>query len=502
MSFSVLAMASVFFIRVPVATVLLLVLPAVYWSPYLQEFLDLDRAWLKWTLFLGQVAVVLSVLAVGILTALTLSMFLMVMWGSLAVSGLFQLLVLVFIFYRLDYSSCLKYFEYLKEKATSRKYVKIFSTGILTVLVMFFAVTQGLSFYVDSMVDPVNEDAVYPEKAFEPIYEKAEGPDPDEVVKAKNHFLKGGLNDVSESTLEKRLTVSGMGLLDAALTAGPVSKAFQEVNRSSLPQYRGRVIVIQCEESQMRDFSLIKCRDLKYPAGFSAIYKGWMKRGMAVGTLENLVENRTARKKFNRYIKRATYYDSYLIEDFRFSPVEAVYYSSDSGLYLIGSGSRPVFVDGGKINVTEYGSIFHADISLSPGYHTVRRADSSVKLPVYGFRPEYEVYDNGTFEVEGYGNRSVFFQKIVLNGDGWKKEVMLGRESVRTQVPGNVTEVKYVKGNFSLTYEKPGSTSSRPMGGEAFGMTKQEYQRFRWIMSKAGFLIGYSERPMGSEPRS
>jgi len=227
-------------------------------------------------------------------------------------------------------------------RPSSIRYLKILIFGIIGFLILFYGLSHGFIIYADYLAHPINQEADYPKDAFQSLYD-------DHEVKGTN--LKVSLKDVSGPKLEKRLRVSRSGLRDSAMVGGEVLAALQQSNGTSA-EYTGRNIVLKCDSDQNRDDSLTSCkRDTPYPATFSTLYKGWLDLALAMegGNIADIYRNKTARKSLTNYIKRAKFYDSYLMPQFEMKPLEAVYYTSNSGLYIIGQGDEPVYIDGKKV---------------------------------------------------------------------------------------------------------------------------------------------------------
>lgn len=357
-------------------------------------------------------------------------------------------------------------------------------------LILFYGLSYGFIIYADYLADPINQEADYPENAFQSLYDDYEG---------KGTNLKVSLKDVSGSNIEKRLRVSSIGLMDSAMVGREVIAALQQSNRTSA-EYTGRKIVLKCDSDQDYEDSLTSCkRDIPYPATFSTLYKGWLDLALAMegGNIADIYRNETARKSLTNYIKRAKFYDSYLIPQFEMKPLEAVYYTSNSGLYIIGQGDEPVYIDGEKVvydytNTSKKADWRYIDVRLQPGYHKIRKDDFGVQMPVYGSKPKFAARSNRSFVIVGSENKSAFFKRVVIEGENWSEEFEWTGDQIQTELPGKPNYVSFVRGNFSVTEAvNKGSVEEhkRTLNGEAFGMNEEEYGRFIWISKRFGFLI-------------
>lgn len=372
----------------------------------------------------------------------------------------------------------------------SIRYLNKLILGVVVFVMLFYGLSYGFIIYADYLADPINQEADYPEDAFQSLYDGYE-------VKGTN--LKVNLKDVSGSNLEKRLRVSSIGLMDSAMVGGEVIAALQQSNGTSA-EYTGRKTVLKCDSDQDYQDSLTSCkRDTPYPATFSTLYKGWLDLALAMegGNIADIYRNKTARKSLTNYIKRAKFYDSYLMSQFEMKPLEAVYYTSNSGLYIIGQGDEPVYIDGKKvvydyINTSKKANWRYIDVRLQPGYHEIRKDDFSVQMPVYGSKPKFAARSNRSFVIVGSENKSAFFKKVVIEGENWSEDFEWKGDQIRPELPGKPNYVSFVRGNFSVTeaVNKGGvEEDKRTMNGEAFGMSEEEYDRFIWINKRFGSLI-------------
>ncbi|MFB6204209.1 MAG: hypothetical protein ABEJ75_01045 [Candidatus Nanohaloarchaea archaeon] len=363
-----------------------------------------------------------------------------------------------------------------RKRLLSRSSAEKIGAGLLFLVLLFYLSGAGLSLYINRMADPVNQDAEYPEAAFETFYEQND---------LEKRISSPG--EITGSRLEKRLKVAGRGLLDATLTGGYVSSALQA--NESLPDFQGSVSVV-CSGLSSRVKGACK-RDTKYPATFSVLYKGWLNLGKHLGAIDELYRNDTARQRFTNYTLRAEFYDSYLIPGgFQMKPVEAVYYSSDSGLNVIGSGHHPLYVDGEEVAYEKKATWIHAELNLSTGYHVIRRGNFSLRLPVHGGLPDYEMGDE--FRLSAYGDQEFYFDRVVLQGKNWSRETDLEGENVSVEVPKKPATATFVRDGFNVTVATRDVEDSRPQHGEAFGMTEKEYRRFREITDWFAPLPGLS----------
>lgn len=359
-----------------------------------------------------------------------------------------------------------------------------FTAKILSLVLVLIAAVYGLSYglnlYINNMSEPVNEDAHYPEEAFQQLYENY---DPE-----KTRLPEGNLRNLSGSNLEKRLRISGIGLIDTARAGGEVIEAIQQDN-STKPKYSGRIEVSKCNSESKKD-SFTFCREnTSYPAGFSKTYKGWLILANSIGSIDVIQQNETINNEFSDFVERATFYDSYLVKGFNQKPIESAHYSSKSGLYLVGSEGGPVYVDGEKIsseNVSNRGNFRNIDVKLEPGFHKIRKDDFSLRMPVYGFKPEFAERSNGTFVIEGSENESVFFNKIVVEGNNWSREYNLTEDRIILEASKEPVYVSFVRGNFTVTeaVEERFAEDERPLSGVSFGMSENEFEEFMWLNEK------------------
>lgn len=375
-------------------------------------------------------------------------------------------------------------------RLSSIKYLKKLIIVFIGFLILFYGLSYGFIIYADYLADPINQEADYPDNAFQSLYDDYE-------VRGTN--LKVGLKDVSGSNLEKRLRVSSIGLMDSAMVGGEIIAALQQSNGTST-KYIGRNIVLKCGSDRDYEDSFTSCRrDTLYPATFSTLYKGWLDLALAMegANIADIYRNETARKTLTNYIKRAKFYDSYLMPQFEMKPLEAVYYTSNSGLYIIGQGDEPVYIDGKKIvydyiNTSKKADWRYIDVRLQPGYHEIRKDGFSVQMPVYGSKPKFATRSNGSFVIVGFENKSAFFKGVVIEGENWSEEFEWTGDQIQPELPGKPNYVSFVRGNFSVTeaVNKGGvEEHKRTLNGEAFGMSEEEYDRFIWISKRFESLI-------------
>lgn len=355
---------------------------------------------------------------------------------------------------------------------------------LLPILFIFlYGAGYGLSWYANSLSDPVNEDANYPDEAFQTLYDDIDGKESD--------LMKKNMENLRGSNFQKRIEVSGNGLLDVAITGGQVIDSLQKSN-STRNIYTGNKKVTMCGNNTI-DSSYVKCRsNTTYPAAFSAIYKGWMDLALNNGNVRNINRNETTRKVFTDYIERARFYDSYLNTDFKMRPIESVHYSSDSGLYLIGEGTEPIYVDGDKVSVDDFngsgdGEIIHIDIELDPGYHTIRKNNFSLRVPVHGYKPNVGVNDEGQLYFDLEENESSYFRRAIVQGSNFSKEIKLNnRDNIEVNLSAKPRKVSFIRENFTIT-ESVNVTDredSRPLKGEGLGMTKEEWRSFKQVSDR------------------
>ncbi|MFB6208021.1 MAG: hypothetical protein ABEJ69_01595 [Candidatus Nanohaloarchaea archaeon] len=362
---------------------------------------------------------------------------------------------------------------------------------VLSVALLVYALGTGTSLYINRMADPVNQDAEYPGNAFQDFYARMHFSNREALLE------QGSVKDIKGSRLEKRLTMAQVGLIDAAKTGEHVFTALQH-NDSGMPELRGSVSVA-CSELSPRVRDACK-RDTKYPATFSVLYKGWLNLGKQLGSIDELYRNDTARQKFTNYTVRAEFYDSYLIPGgFQMKPVEAAYYSSDSGLNVIGSGHHKLYVDGEEVEYEKKATWIHSDVKLSAGYHVVRRGNFSLRLPVHGGLPDYTMDDK--FRLSAYGDQEFYFNKVVLQGKNWSKEAVLEGKNISIKVPAPPETATFVRDGFNVTVATKDVEDSRPQHGEAFGMTEKEYRHFRKITDWFAPLLKLSGN-YGFSPRA
>lgn len=347
---------------------------------------------------------------------------------------------------------------------------------ILVSGIFFYGFSQGLIFYIDSMVSPVNEDSEYPTEAFERPYPgEKEGSSVDWQVKN----LKG-------SSFEKRMKIGRIAIRDFGTSGKYVLKALQ--GKGTVSKRKGRIHVSSCVLDSFQTSHEACKRETRYPGGFTLIYKGWLKGATQTGSLEKLYVNDTAREVLNRYTERSTYYDSYLNPNgFEMKPLEAVYYTDNSGLHIIGSGEEELYIDGEKVNTDRNGNWAVADVKLDSGYHELRRGNFSLQMPVYGFIPEWSVTEQKLKIASTPIARDNFFDSVHLLGleDSIEVELDKGRQEV--SIPDKPQALKFVKENFSVKFDANfESNSEMPMNGEVFGMTEKEYKRFERISNFLG----------------
>ncbi len=376
-------------------------------------------------------------------------------------------------------SERIKSLESISANLSGRDVLKKVFLSLLGLFMLMYGLSYGYMWYANSMAEPVNEDVYYPEAAFQPLYESYE----EELPKERLKNLEG-------TRIEKRSKISNIALLDSAVIGGKVVDVLQGEDESTDLKYQGYATVNRCGSvgAEQDDY---ECRNTSAPAAFSTMYKGWMLLAKYSGDLDTLYENQTVRKRFLDYVDRATFYDSYLLPDYEMKPVEIVMYSSNSGLHIIGEDNSPVSVNGEKVNVTGSGDWSRANISLKPGYHTIRRDNFSIEMPVHGYKPNFGVASGEEFQIEGAENRSLYFRKAIIEGDNWSREVSLGENALELDLSGEPNQIRFVRGNFTVT-EKVGSNSEddiRPLNGEALGMKKEEYQRFRWMSKRVGYIL-------------
>lgn len=357
----------------------------------------------------------------------------------------------------------------------------VLGTGLFLVL-LSVGISQASVFYLNSMVDPVNQDAEFPEQSFENLSEKIDREDKDFSIR-----------DPKGTVLEKRLKLSGTGLIDVAVAGG---NFFEALNSSkNTVEKLGRKKVSACKTSKVFHGEIVKCsRDIEYQPRFSKMYKGWFEIILFSGELDEVYRNKTARKTVLNYIKRADYYDSYLIPGgYQPKPIEAAYYSSRSGLHILGSSDKPLYVDGEKVNLTGDSFWQRANLNLSTGPHSLRRANFTMSLPVYENRLNSAIAEDGKLLIEGVEeNSSRFFETATIEGTNRTIKLNLTENTSKVKAPEGLNSITYRKGNFSVKVRIEKASDKeivRPMRGEAFGMSRKEYLEFRKLMKKFGFLF-------------
>lgn len=469
----------------------IMLVPVIYWVPVFQNLLAVEDTRYNYLLFILILSPVFSVLAapVGFWHVVG------ILWVLSIVSIISQIFLIVYSIYDFESSRYRRHFSVLKSYFDSFKasYFNLRSLKVLSALgiglvVLVFGFSFALNSYVNSLADPVNEDAPYSEEVFESLYSEL---NQSETFGEQAQRISGrDLRNLSGGRLEKRLLVSGTGLVDLAVSGGDVFAAFPE--DSDTPIVKGYTQVLRCPDDSYES-SRNRCIQSEYPASFSRSNKGWMNLGLAMGGLNNLYGNETAMSSFENYVERSRFYDSYLMEGFEMRPLESVYYSSDSGLYVLGEGDSSVYVDGEKLNGSKSRYIFHSNISLDTGYHNVSKGGFSVQLPVYGYRPEYDWdKENGELSIAGTENRSIFFDKAIVYGNNWSETLRLGKNLTSLETQDKIEKIEFVNENMSMNVThglNQFSKDERPQRGQAFGMSEEEYEKFQWISGKLGFAL-------------
>lgn len=235
--------------------------------------------------------------------------------------------------------------------------IPIASAAFLLIAASAFLLPDLAVFYINNqVVDPVNTDAEFPSEEFEgtnlygPEGQKLE---PVEIMRSDS------------GRLEKRLKIAGAGLIDlrrsgsAVLeaTRGPVSNP-DRIGINTSPE--GCQQIAGCGKG--------------YSPAYSQIPGGWFSILTETGNMHEFYRNDTLREKFNDYAYRAEFYDSYLNPDgYEMREIEAAYYSSKSGVYVVGASDQPIQIDGMKVETETHGTLHHAEIALDSGSYTVRR---------------------------------------------------------------------------------------------------------------------------------
>jgi hypothetical protein len=462
--------------------VMLLIIPAFYWTPALQQLIDLEDVRVNAGMFLGQHVSLGSLMLAGATGAFSGDFFLPaeIFLSALAVSPVFQLALIPLITYRKK-EMIIEKLKSSGERVQSREFVLYSLAGLAGLAVLLYGAGIGLTAYLNGMADPVNEEAELPGISFQSLFQK--------YGNNETEIPEDGVKSLEGKRLEKRLHVAGTGLADSSATGEEVFSRFRGGNLSQ-PEYTGSVAVMNCGTSQSSQGLHYTCdRDTEYPATFTSVYKGWLGLATNMGVLNQLQDPET-RDTVSSYIERANFYDTYLVPGFEMKPIETAFYSSDSGLYIVGSGDSEIKVNGEPVNATGPQNLRYIDKRLETGYHEISRGNYTVEMPVYGYLPGFGRQAN-RYAFTGSANRTLFFDKAVVEGDGWSREVQLGENRTSTDIPGQPRRVVFSKGNFTVPVSTGYSdeTDERPQSGEAFGMTKKEYSRFQWITSNLRFLI-------------
>lgn len=351
--------------------------------------------------------------------------------------------------------------------------IPIASAAFLLIAASAFLLPDLAVFYINNqMVDPVNTDAEFPSEEFEgtnlygPEGQKLE---PVEIMRSDS------------GSLEKRLKIAGTGLFDTAEAGSEVFEVAGDFGKD--PEYLG---TNTSPEGCKQPYG---CEN-GYPNVFSDMYTLWLSQLTERGNIGDLYDKDSAREEFIDFTRRAEFYDSYLDPDgYEMREIEAAYYSSKSGLFVVGSGNSTLSVDGEKIKTETEGALHHSQIELETGIYKVRRGDSDLELAVHPKIRDFMVEEEEVLVLEAvketrYREIEVYYEDEIRDFDLNRSEISipLGDEPQRLSFVGDI-EV-----NRSLDEEEP---EYEPIDKLASGMSREEYRRFRSVAELLGIQRGF-----------
>lgn len=359
--------------------------------------------------------------------------------------------------------------NFREEHGISRR---IYLTGILAVFAAVFLVASfsGYTWYLNNVIsDPLNEDAEFPKESFDILWNEMD-------VEQSEKLGERNLKDIEKPRFTKRLLIGGTGMLDFAIVGGKFFGAVQSQN-GSISEVTGRSVNI-CRKAEERPD--IYCdRSSRYANIYSTMYKGWMTLGLNMGSLEKFYRNETAVKHLNAYIKRAEFYDSYLDpEGFEIKPVESVYYSSNSGLYLIGDSNSSLRVNGEIVDTENKGYLSYANTTIPLGENNVSRGNYSVELKVHRRIPKVGYSPDRGLGIVSDKGKHQYYPRARILGEEIDRTVNVENSSTYYKVGEEPEKVVFIGENQNVSYFLPKDQSSNWYRGKATGMTEKEYNKF------------------------
>ena len=436
--------------------------PAFYWTPFFQEKIRIEERWRNLAVFIPQNALVMMLLLAG--AASSYSAGFTPFYISLLITGLSQAGFLGYLIYSRK--------EFIGKKTESMG-LQLDRDRLLKAtfaLAVFLVVLGGSSSYVftnvvDSMVEEPETTVEYPSDSF----------------RDAGLATVRGDGSFQGTTLEGRLNVSTTSRLDTSRIASLISSNMS--SETQTPELLGGAAFTDCEIYMAKGYTPDCSMDLEHPMVSGELLNNWMVMMARRGKLGELIQTEGIRQRFSGFTERSHFYDSILNPGEEKDGLRAAFYSSRSGLFVI-SGSDNIEVNGEEENFTRYGRILHTDLELEEGISRISGSESALKLPVHRPRPDFTFF-NSSYIFRG----ETGYDKVKITGENWERTGNITGNLTEVNVPARTSTLKFISDNSSVEVTTGyGSEDSRPQFGQAFGMSQQEFERFRRLMDYFGFL--------------
>ena len=437
-------------------------IPAFYWTPVLQEKIRIEERLRNLTVFIPQNALVLMLLLAGAVPSYSAGF--TPFYLSLLITGLSQAGFIGYFIYGRK--------AFIGEKIDSMglqldrdRLLKATFALAVSLVVLGGASSYIFSHAVDSMVEEPETTVKYPSDSFR---------DAGLATVRGDGSFRG-------TRLEGRLNVSTTSRLDTSRMASLISSNMSSETKT--PELLGSAAFTDCESYMAKGYTPGCSMDLEYPMVSGELLNSWMVMMARRGKLGELIQREGIRQKFSGFTERSHFYDSFLNPGEEKDGLRAAFYSSSSGLFVI-SGSDNIKVNGEENNFTRYGRILHTDLKLEEGISRISDSENILELPVHRPRPDFTFF-NSSYIFRG----ETRYDKVQIKGENWERTGNITGNFTEINVPARTSSLKFISDNRSVEITTGhGSEDSRPQFGQAFGMSQQEFERFRRLMSSFGFL--------------